>query len=180
MFPSLQLGKKRPARRPQKLASASPAGVPLLYLKDACSGSVFLVDTGVALSVFPHSSASPSSGPPLVAADGRSIPSWGCRILKLDFNGVKFSHKFVLAGVSSPIIGLDFLRDYALLMDTAGSRILTSASGELSESHVPAIVPKICPVSLAIFSPALQQLLEKFPTVFEETSDSWPAAAHDV
>ena len=132
MLSPLQLAKKWAAHRPQKLASASPAGAPLLFLHDKFSGNKFLVDTGAALSVFPHRSSSPPSGPPLVAADGRSIPSWGRKQFRLSFSNLCFSHDFVLAGVSTPIIGLDFLQDNALLVDTAGSRILTSAGGELS------------------------------------------------
>ncbi len=132
MLSPLQLAKKRSAHRPQKLASASPAGAPLLFLQDSFGGQRFLVDTGAAVSVFPHSSPLRSSGPPLVAADGRPISSWGRCKLQLCFSGHVFKHDFLLANVAVPIIGLDFLRDNVLLVDTAGSRILTSAGGELS------------------------------------------------
>ena len=172
--------KKRQTRRPENLASASPVGASLLFLCDSLSGQRFLVDTGAAVSVFPHTSTLPSSGPPLVAADGRPIASWGRRQLQLSFSGNTFSHSFLLAGVASPIIGLDFLRDNALLVDTAGSRILTSAGGELSAvARVDGFAP-LGPASLAALSPSVQQLVSSFPSVFQETPDSWPAAIQDV
>ena len=86
MLSALQLVKKRPAHRPQKLASVSPAGAPLIFLLDTVSRKKFLVDTGAAVSVFPHRSSLPASGPPLVAADGRPITSWGKCTLSLSFS----------------------------------------------------------------------------------------------
>ena len=96
MLPAVQLGKKRAARRPQKLASASPAGASLIFLSDSVSGKRFLVDTGAALSVFPHISKRPSFGPKLIGADGRPIPAWGRQQMRLSFSGTVFSHEFVL------------------------------------------------------------------------------------
>ena len=175
MLPPLQLVKKRPARRPEKLASASPAGVSLLFLRDDITGDKFLVDTGAALSVLPHTSSRPTSGPSLVAADGRPISSWSHCRRQLSFSGVTFSHKFLLAAVATPIVGLDFLRDNALLVDTAGSRVLTSAGGELS-----AYKSSFESLAVNVLSPPVKTILDEFPSVFEEATDTWPAAALTV
>ncbi len=63
----------------------------LVFLQDSKTKQKFLVDTGAAVSVLPHTSTEPSSGPPLFGADGKSIPlcvdfcpqtvSWLIRIL---------------------------------------------------------------------------------------------------
>ena len=179
MFSALQLAKKRSAHRPEKLASASPAGVPLLYLRDSVTGREFLVDTGAAVSVFPHQSSLHSSGPPLVAADGRPIASWGKCRLNVCFSGRKFAHDFLLAGVTVPILGLDFLRDNVLLVDTAGSRVLTPAGGELS-AHSTSGFSTVCPKSVNTLSQTVKLVLSSFPAVFQESADTWPSATHDV
>jgi hypothetical protein len=49
----------------------------LVYLPVSKSNTRYLVDTGAAVSVLPHSSPSPSSGQPLTGADGKPIASWG-------------------------------------------------------------------------------------------------------
>jgi hypothetical protein len=49
----------------------------LIYLQDSVSNQQFLVDTGAAVSVFPHRSAAASSGPLLSGADGKPISAWG-------------------------------------------------------------------------------------------------------
>ena len=69
------------------------------------SGLTFLVDTGAAVSVIPHS-ASPSTaqGPILAGADGKGITSWGKVFKSVCFNGKTFTDvPFVLAAVSKPI-----------------------------------------------------------------------------
>ncbi len=180
MLPALHLSKKRPAHRPQELASASPVGAPLIFLRDNVSGKKFLVDTGAAVSVFPHRSSFPASGPPLVAADGRPIASWGKCTLQLSFSGHLFAYEFLLASVAVPIIGLDFLRDNVLLVDTAGSRILTSAGGELSACNASSLLASVGPVALNSLPPHLQQIFRKYPSVLQEATDSWPSAAHNV
>ncbi len=125
--------------------------------------------------MFPHTSTQLSSRPPLVAADGRPISSWGHRQIRLSFSGKSFSHLFLLAGVATPIIGLDFLRDNALLVDTASSRILTSASGELS-----ACKSDFDSAALNTLAAPVQEIVRQFPSVFREATDVWPAASHDV
>ncbi len=66
----LLLGGKLGRRREQVCTLGG-----LVYLHDANSKQDFLVDTGAAVSVFPHKSAAPSSGPALAGADGKPIPS---------------------------------------------------------------------------------------------------------
>ena len=59
-------------RRPEELNSLGG----LIFLEDSVSHQPFLVDTGAAVSVYPHHSSKAATGPPLVGADGKSIAAW--------------------------------------------------------------------------------------------------------
>jgi hypothetical protein len=72
----------------------------------------------------PWDSADPPSGPSLSAADGRRIPCWGEKSFTVSIGGVPRQWGFLLAAVSFPIIGIDFLRHHGLLVDVANLRLL--------------------------------------------------------
>nr|XP_012219343.1 PREDICTED: uncharacterized protein LOC105670401 [Linepithema humile] len=61
----------------------------------------------------------------LSAANGTTIFTYGTETLQLNF-GLRraFSWRFVVADVSRPIIGADFLAHYGLLVDLRGSRLI--------------------------------------------------------
>ena len=100
----------------------------LLYLTDKLSNRRFLVDTGAAVSVFPHSSTEPSSGLPLTAANGNKISSWGTRTIPLRFGKRSFEWTFLLAAVDRPILGADWLAHNSLLVDLSAGQVLSSDS----------------------------------------------------
>jgi hypothetical protein len=64
--------------------------------------------SGAAYSVFPHSSSTPSSGPPLQDEDGASISSWGRCSIVVTAGSRQFEWDFLQAAVSFPIVGLIF------------------------------------------------------------------------
>jgi hypothetical protein len=108
----VHLVKKLGRRRGQLTALGG-----LVYLQDCKSHTKYLVDTGAAVSVLPHSSSLPSSGQPLTGADGKSIASWGTVTRSLCFGIRTFLCTFILAAVSKPILGTDFLAAHFLLVD---------------------------------------------------------------
>ncbi len=57
----------------------------LIFLQDSISKKQFLVDTGAAVSVFPHRSSAATSGPMLAGADGKPISAWGRVTKTLNF-----------------------------------------------------------------------------------------------
>jgi hypothetical protein len=59
-----------------QLHSASLAGASLLHLTDNTTRIRYLVDSGAALSLLPHRSMLPPSGPLIINANGGQIPSW--------------------------------------------------------------------------------------------------------
>ncbi len=97
---------------------------------DQLSNRRFLVDTSASYSIFPHSSAAPPSGPKLRGAAGQLIPCWGEKTINLSFQGKPFTWTFLLAAVSFPIIGVDFLRHFGLMVDPAANTLVDKRSAE--------------------------------------------------
>ncbi len=73
----------------------------------------------------------PSQRPPLSGADMKDIPCWGRIRRRLNFGLRTFSVTFLLATVYRPILGLDFLSAYGLLVDQVGRQVGTGL--EVSE-----------------------------------------------
>jgi hypothetical protein len=103
----------------------------LVHIVDETSRRRFLVDTGAAYSIFLYSSPGKQSGPRLTGADGLHIPCWGEPWLSLSFHGRLFVWPFLLAKVQFPIIGVDFLRHFKLLVDPAANRLVDTISTQL-------------------------------------------------
>lgn len=88
----------------------------------------FLIDSGADVSampsILPSSKTKPTSYD-LYAANGTKINVYGQVLLKLNL-GLRreFVWNFVIADVSQPIIGADFLAYYELLPDLAGKCLL--------------------------------------------------------
>jgi hypothetical protein len=91
----------------------------LFFVTDSSSQLRYLVDTGSAFSIMPWHSSAPPSGPSLAGADGRRIPCWGERLFTVTIGGVPRQWQFLLAAVSFPILGVDFLRHHSLVVDVA-------------------------------------------------------------
>lgn len=114
-----------------------------LFISDRQTGCGFLIDTGADYSVLPPSdkirnSKEKFSTPPFYAANGSIIATYGTIRLKLDL-GLRRPYEwiFVVADVTRPIIGADFLKHFNLLVDLKRSILidgntLLQANGEVS------------------------------------------------
>ncbi|GFX31192.1 retrovirus-related Pol polyprotein from transposon 297 [Trichonephila clavipes] len=112
-----------------------------LFLLDRKSGQKFLIDSGSEICVIPPSptmNKSPQSNFSLFAANNTKIPAYGMVRKELNL-GLRrpFIWTFIIADVSSPIIGADFLKHFNLLVDLKKKR--PSKSPWSSPLHV---VPK--------------------------------------
>ncbi|GFS56211.1 transposon Tf2-11 polyprotein [Trichonephila clavipes] len=92
-----------------------------LFLLDRKSGQKFLIDSGSEICVIPPSptmNKSPQSNFSLFAANNTKIPAYGMVHKELNL-GLRrpFIWTFIIADVSSPIIGADFLKHFNLLID---------------------------------------------------------------
>ncbi|GFW74162.1 retrovirus-related Pol polyprotein from transposon 297 [Trichonephila clavipes] len=115
-----------------------------LFLLDRKSGQKFLIDSGSEICVIPPSptmNKSPQSNFSLFAANNTKIPAYGMVRKELNL-GLRrpFIWTFIIADVSSPIIGADFLKHFNLLIDLKKKGIIRpSKSPWSSPLHV---VPK--------------------------------------
>jgi len=97
-----------------------------IYVSDKNSEIQFLVDTGADLCVYPRSRL---RGPlkkdsyELLAANGTAIATYGTVVLTLNLNLCR-EWRFTVADVSPPILGVDFLSYYVLLVDARNKRLL--------------------------------------------------------
>ena len=133
------------------------------------------MDSGSSFSLLPHHSTEVPSGPLLRTADGTPLPTWGVRTTTVRFGSHTFSFDFLLAPVSLPILGTDFLSHHHLLIDPRRCQVLLSSSlHPLLPPATAATSPLLA--SLQSCPPAIRSLLDRYPTVFSsEISSSHPA-----
>jgi hypothetical protein len=79
-----------------------------------------LIDTGAdvsleVVSAYDRRHATP--GPPLVAANGTQIATFGERLKTIRLGAKSFTWRFVVADVAFSIIGADFLAHHGLMVD---------------------------------------------------------------
>ena len=101
----------------------------LFFVWDESSRRKLLIDTGAEVSVFPPTRwerLAQKKGPPLIAANGSNIKCYGHRSMELKLPEGNFKWKFVLADVSRPLLGADFLRAHNLLVDLRHGRLLNA------------------------------------------------------
>jgi len=126
----------------------SPATSRRLFVSDRSTKRHFLIDTGADVCVFSRSllpGPRAKSSYELSAANGTTIATFGMITLPLDF-GLRrqFTWRFVVAAVSKPIIGADFLVHYGLLVDMRNQRLLDvstqlTSRGKVIECDIPSI-----------------------------------------
>ena len=111
---------KRYGRPPLVAAAVGDLSTCLFYLYDRHSGVQFLVDTGAQVSVLPATNLdlrSGLTGPPLSAANGSNIRTFGSRTVSLSINSRLYKWNCVVADVSKPLLGADFLCHFGLMVD---------------------------------------------------------------
>lgn len=105
-----------------------------LFIFDKSTNLQFLVDTGADISLFPASPSTISQNnfdkfANLFAANGTQIPTYGQRQITLNL-GLRrpFSWPFVIAKVTKPIIGADFLHHFGLMVDLKRKRLVDTTT----------------------------------------------------
>ncbi|GFU37442.1 retrovirus-related Pol polyprotein from transposon opus [Trichonephila clavipes] len=112
----------------EEVASATIIAVIKSRPANRKSGQKFLIDSGSEICVVPPSptmNKSPQSNFSLFAANNTKIPAYGMVRKELNL-GLKrpFIWTFIIADVSSPIIGADFLKHFNLLIDLKKKRLV--------------------------------------------------------
>lgn len=119
-----------------------------LFITDRKTATQFLIDTGADICVYPRSKITDTtkkSDYVLSAANGSKIATFGTIVLSLNF-GLRraFTWRFVIADVSKPIIGIDFLSYYDLLVDSRNGLLLDrltdlKVQGQFTSCNTPSI-----------------------------------------
>lgn len=155
--------------RSEVAANDCPHSSGRLFITDRTSKMQFLVDTGSDLCVFPRSAVKApctKSKYDLVAANNSIIHTYGPVTLHLDF-GLRrdFAWKFTVADVSKPIIGVDFLSYYNLLVDCRKQRIIDGITS-LSAVATPIGMTKDLPSVKAVTGETdFHDILREFPEI---------------
>lgn len=140
-----------------------------LFITDRISKMLFLIDTGSDLCVFPRSAVKTPCSPTkynLVAANGTIIYTYGPIQLQLDL-GLRrtFSWKFTVADVSKPIIGVDFISFYNLLIDCRSQRLIDGTTTLTASAPRQKVLESIASIKTVSGDTEFHQLLRMFPEV---------------
>lgn len=103
-----------------------------LFVRDSTTKTRFIIDSGADLTVFPASAKEKKQSPNslvLYAANDTPIRTFGTKTLIINF-GLKrtFRWDFIIADVSQPLIGSDFISYYGLLIDIKNSCLIDPIS----------------------------------------------------
>ena len=133
-----------------------------------------MVDTGAQVSVVPATwfdKRSGETGPPLQAANGTHISTYGSRNVPLYFNNRLYQACLIIADVKRPLLGADFCRQHNLLVDLRGQRLIeadTYLSSPCYVSKTP--VNELSPVEVEEYK--FRKILHEFPDILRPTFSS--------
>lgn len=145
-----------------------PSSSRRLFIVDVTSGERYLVDTGADLCIYPVSflGKKPSQPSPyqLTAANGSIIHTYGTVVKTLNFRlRREFPWKFVVADVSRPILGADFLAHYGLSVDLQNRCLTDNLTNISTQCQITnATAPT---VKTIINNSKYHQLLAEFPNI---------------
>lgn len=153
----------------------------LLKIRDNITSLKFLVDTGAEFSVLPASTADRARGPhglELKAANDSNIPTYGRRILTLSL-GLRRNYTwiFLLADVSHPILGADFLSHHDLLVDTKRGRLIDNHTRLSSLGSFSSVPSTHLTAAVSASNPAFLSLLREFPGLTQASHPPEPQHA---
>lgn len=145
-----------------------------LFVPDIKSGQKFLIDTGAEVSVIPSTRVhrlSKNRENTLFAANGTIIETYGVTRLTLDL-GLRrpFTWNFTIADTKYPIIGMDFLRNFNLLIDVKKNKLIDTIMA-LSR-------PGICSLEASTFiktyndSTVIADLLREFNSITQLNTEA--------
>ena len=154
----------------------------LFYVTDRLTRTKFLVDTGATVSVLPASTKDRKdlSFLTLQAANKSTISTYGQRSLTIDI-GLRriFRWVFILADVTTPILGADFLHHYGLAVHVRSHSLLDSTTQLAVVGTLP--VSSIGSLTVSPIEPtnSYEEIFKEFPDVTRPLFKDAPIK-HDV
>ncbi|GBO35473.1 hypothetical protein AVEN_191957-1 [Araneus ventricosus] len=143
-----------------------------LFITDLITRNKFLVDSGAAVCCYPKklTTFSAKQDLELYAANGFRISTYGTIKLELDFSLRRnFIWSFLVADVSDPIIGVDFLERSELLIDVRNRRLLDGRTSLFVKGMVKRT--KSLGLTLVANNSPFHSLLLKYPNLFSTNLD---------
>ncbi|GFQ72900.1 transposon Tf2-6 polyprotein [Trichonephila clavata] len=142
--------------------------------RNKSSNIVFLIDTGSDVSVLPASISEKRKGnsiQQLSAANTSPINVYGKRLLTLDLNLRRvFRWPFLIASVSVPIIGADFLYHFNISPDLRNRKLIDNAT-KLS-ANCKLVSPEVHSIKLVSGESIFHDVLREFPDIVQPPSFS--------
>ncbi|GBP18375.1 hypothetical protein EVAR_14768_1 [Eumeta japonica] len=140
-----------------------------LFVTDRCTKMQFLVDTGSELCVFPRSAVQQRrtrTTYQLSAANGKTINTYGYVNLELNLSLRRaYPWRFVVADVTKPIIGADFLQFYNLMVDIRNRRLIDNTTTLSTSGSDATSSSTISSVKILLGDTRYDKLLAKFPDI---------------
>ncbi|XP_076178394.1 uncharacterized protein LOC143152311 [Ptiloglossa arizonensis] len=140
-----------------------------------------LVDTGADVCVFPRSRVKgrPSKGEfELYATNGTHIATYGTTVVSLNLSlRREFTWRFIVADVDAPIIGMDFLVHYNLLVDPRNKRLLDATTKLFVVGR--RVTDKVASVK-TINDSVYHRLLAEYPDLIKPPVFRMKTVKHDV
>ena len=135
------------------------------YVQDKRNGRRYLVDTGAEFSILPASieDKKRTSFECLLAANGTKVPVYGRRTVAMSFGNRSYSHAFLLADVTKPLLGVDFFNFHNIGIDTRGRRMFDLSNGQWFGGETN--TDTICTVNRFGDRDSFSVLLDEFPEV---------------
>lgn len=152
---------------PSRTAGVGASQSRRLLIRDNTNNIRFLIDTGSDVSIVPATSKDRKKPPTnfvLHAANNTSIKTYDSRFLYVDLGlRRRFSWRFLVADVTTAIIGADFLSFFALSVNLKNRHIvdettkLTSTGGMVS--------PTLFGITTVDYNHPFRELLENYPEI---------------
>lgn len=156
-----------------KLGGRSSAGhvpdrlINRVLLADPTSSMTFLIDTGADISVIPKSYApyaEVQQDLTLYAANHSKIRTYGTKRITLDLGlRRRFSWSFVIADVRQPIIGIDFLKYFNLLVDARNHKVIDALTKLASDGKLPEINSSSSNLTILFGNSPFDNVLSQYP-----------------
>lgn len=141
-----------------------------------------MVDTGASCSVFPRDTNTYKAADTsftLYAANNTKIPTYGTRRISVDL-GLRrvFPWTFVVAEVTRPILGADFLEHFSLLVDIKNKKLIDSLTTcSINASRAPGETMGIKTIA---GSSSWHKILEKYPNLTNPSMLNCPSKKHGI
>lgn len=175
------VGQVHQTSAPALHSSDVPPRNGLLTIHDGQTKLRFLIDTGAEYSVVPATRADRNKGYrglDLRAANNSSIATYGYRMLKLSLGLRKDFHWiFLVADVSCPLLGADFLSAHDLLVDTKRKKLIDHQTGLTSSGSLSSFPSTQLTAAVTTSNPEFESLLREFPSLTHTSNHPEPQHA---